>query len=132
VAFPESDPRRWLRELLELDTRPGAVWRVTDASPAIAEGELDTSAGKRRFKLVWPPAFPFRPPNIWELDDAGVPVDHRSSGHAFTDKSICLFAHKPEFGWKPEMTAAVAIDRLRAFLEASDRSEFPRVDALPV
>lgn len=132
MAFPESDQRRWFSELREFEARLGAAWYLTTASPATAEGELVTSAGLRRFRLAWPPAFPFRPPNVWELDDAGDAVDHRPSGHAFSDRSICLFAHTPEFGWKPELTAVTAIDRLREFLEASDRSAFPRVDVLPL
>lgn len=132
MPFPEADPRRWLQELRALDARVGTAWHLTQASPPIAEGDLVTAAGARRFRLAWPPAFPFRPPNLWELDDVGNVVDHRPSGHAFSDASICLFAHTPEFGWKPELTAANALDRLRGFLEASDRSAFPRVDVLPV
>lgn len=132
MAFPESDQRRWLSEVRDLEARLGAAWHLTTASPAMAEGELVTAAGLRRFRLAWPPAFPFRPPNIWELDSAGNAVDHRPSGHAFSDSSVCLFGHTPEFGWKPELTAANAIDRLREFLEATDRSAFPRVDVLPL
>lgn len=93
---------------------------------------METAAGIRRFRAVLPPEFPFRPPSIWELNGEGEVEDHRATGHAFTDGSICLFGHTPETGWRPEFTTADALERLRCFLEASDRSAFPLVDAQPL
>ncbi|MCY1003828.1 ThiF family adenylyltransferase [Myxococcus sp. MISCRS1] len=43
-----------------------------------------------------------------------------------------MFAHDPEKGWKPEYTAADALDRLVEYLEMEGRGEFPRVEELPL
>lgn len=132
MAFPATAPRRWLQELRELRARHPMIERIEEAPAAFAEGTLETALGPRRYRLHWPPDFPLRPPSIWELSaDQMTAVDYRSYGHGFADLSICLFAHTPEHGWKSDFSAAFALDRLRAFIEASDRSEFPRVEALP-
>lgn len=132
MAFPATAPRRWLGELRELRARHPTIDRIEETPAALAEGTIETAFGPRRYRLHWPPDFPLRPPIIWELsaDRTGV-VDYRPVGHGFADLSICLFAHTPEHGWRPEFSAAFALDRLRAFIEASDRSEFPRVENLP-
>lgn len=133
MPFPKSDPRRWLLELRDLSQRHPGTWKVVSTEPATVTGEVDTAAGLKFYRIIWPPEFPLRPPSIWELHTVdGDVVDHRSTGHAFTDRSICLFGHIPEIGWRPSLTAAMAVDRLRTFLEATDRCEFPLVDALPL
>ncbi|NUQ75581.1 MAG: ThiF family adenylyltransferase [Polyangiaceae bacterium] len=105
------------------------VERISEAPNPLAEGILETAVGPRRYRLHWPPDFPLRPPIVWELSADGTRVvDYRPYGHSFADLSICLFAHSPEHGWNADLSAAVALDRLRAFIEASDRSEFPRVE----
>lgn len=98
-----------------------------------AEGTVDTAVGPRRYRLVWPPEFPFRPPVTWELSADGADViDHRAHGYTFRDLSLCLFAHDPQRGWRPEYTAGEALDRLVTYLEQEARGEFPRVEDIPL
>lgn len=133
MPFPESDRRRLLKELRELSSRMAAPLRVVCQSPPTVEGILDTGAGPRRYRVLLPPDYPFRPPMVWELNgDSDDFVDHRSTGHAYPDGSICLFGHRPEDGWRPEFTAGTAVGRLRDFLDAADRSAFPRVEDVAI
>ncbi|QRK05233.1 ThiF family adenylyltransferase [Archangium violaceum] len=98
-----------------------------------AEGTVDTAVGSRRYRLVWPPEFPLRPPVTWELSADGAEViDHRAHGYTFQDLSLCLFAHDPRRGWRPEYTAAEALDRLVTYLEQEARGEFPRIEDIPL
>lgn len=132
VPFPESDQRRWLQELRDLSVRQGKKWSVVSAAPAIVEGVLDTSKGPHRYRVAWGAEYPLRPPSVWELTEGGDIVDHSVTGHAFADRSVCLYGHTPESGWKPDYTAGHAIEQLAIFLEASDRSLFPRADRVPL
>ncbi|ATB32456.1 ThiF family adenylyltransferase [Melittangium boletus] len=98
-----------------------------------AEGTVDTAVGSRRYRLVWPPEFPLRPPVTWELSADGADViDHRAHGYTFRDLSLCLFAHDPRQGWRPEYTAGEALDRLVAYLEQEAHGEFPRIEDIPL
>lgn len=45
---------------------------------------------------------------------------------------MCLYGHEPESGWAPGLLGADALDRLRGFIDAANRSEFPRADVLPL
>ena len=98
-----------------------------------AEGTVDTAVGPRRYRLVWPPEFPLRPPVTWELSADGADViDHRTHGYTFPDLSLCLFAHDPQRGWRPEYTAGEALDRLVTYLGQETRGEFPRIEDIPL
>ncbi|ATB40069.1 thiamine biosynthesis protein ThiF [Cystobacter fuscus] len=98
-----------------------------------AEGTVDTAVGPRRYRLVWPPEFPLRPPVTWELSVDGADViDHRAHGYMFPDLSLCLFAHDPRRGWRPEYTAGEALDRFVTYLEEETRGEFPRIEDIPL
>lgn len=97
------------------------------------EGTVDTAFGPRRYRLVWPPEFPLRPPVTWEVSVDGTEViDHRAHGYTFQDLSLCLFAHDPRRGWRPEYTAGEALDRFVAYLEQEARGEFPRIEDIPL
>jgi hypothetical protein len=129
VPFPDSDRRRWLEELRVLHQRHPNILRIEERPVTFAEGTVDTAAGSRRYRLVWPPEFPLRPPVTWEVSADGADViDHRAHGYTFRDLSLCLFAHDPRWGWRPEYTAGDSLDRLVTYLEQEARGEFPRID----
>lgn len=94
------------------------------------EGSLATGQETHRFRLMWPPDYPYRPPNVWQLAEDGSIIEHRATGHAFADRSICLYGHRPEEGWRPNFTASDALARLKAFL--TDPSVFPRLGGFPL
>lgn len=133
MAFPADHQRRWLEELRALRSRHPAIDRIVETPTARVEGTIQTAIGPRRYRLVFPPDFPIRPPSVWELaDDQQKVVDHRGYGHAFADGSVCLFGHTPEDGWQMQYTAALALDQLAKYLEESTRGEFPRVERIPI
>ncbi|RKH02100.1 ThiF family adenylyltransferase [Corallococcus carmarthensis] len=107
--------------------------RIEEHPVPFVEGMVDTAGGPRRYRLAWPPEFPLRPPVTWELSADGANIiDHRDHGYTFPDLSLCLFAHDPQRGWRPEFTAGEALDRLVSYLEQEARGEFPRIEDIPL
>lgn len=132
MGFPEQDLRRWAMELRELQARHLKILSLAKEPLATVDGLVKTTAGTRRYRMVWPPDFPLRPPSIWELtpDGSGV-VDHRDHGYVFADGSLCLFAHTPEHGWRPDFTGAFAVERFAEYVNAEHTNPFPRLENVP-
>lgn len=132
MAFPANHRRRWLEELQALRRWHPLIERVADAPIPFVEGSIETAIGNRHYRLAFPPDYPLRPPNIWEL--RGDPLEivrGRGDGHEFQDGSVCLFGHTAEDGWQMQHTAAFALDRFAEYLEKLARGEFPRAERIP-
>lgn len=129
MSFPTGQRKRLLSELRALRARFPTILLCEDHPEPLVEGLVETATGPKRYRLKWPPEFPFRPPLTWELSlDGAEIIDHGAHGFVFEDRSLCLFAHDPRTGWRPEYTAGDALERLVTYLEQEGRGVFPRVE----
>lgn len=96
-GFPLTDPRRWLDELREMQARHPSL--------GLCGSAVGGRVGGVELRLTWPIDYPLRPPMVW------LEGDYRGYLHVFEDGSLCLYPHNAEEGWRPDYTAADAVDR---------------------
>lgn len=134
MAFPADDLRRWRDELSAIQARhPEARLRGERVETPRLCCPFQIDGQTRWVRLIWPAEYPLRPPSIWETSgEDGPALDRSATGHVYADGSLCLFPHiLGAEAWRPEYTAADALDRFPGFCAVDASGDFRAAVAAP-